>query len=430
MRNIAYKRLLKLIQIYIFFTLGLFLFGPIVWVNDNNYLLIFFIVVYVIFLSMGYKKGMKRFLRKSTLPIFKTKNMIKVIKFIIVLSIIYSFLFIFRYGKTFSISEIINNTLQNILNPASQYAKTHQGAMESADLMGGGVLAMIVTFSGILTIPAIVLPVVYFKELTKFYKFLACFGIMLQVAGKTIIGTNEGIFDIGIIFISGIMIINARNLNKSRRKKRINFRLFFVIGIIIALLLSFFTNNINQRTGATFAFPTIGNNYYNLEATILKFIPKNLEATLAYLTVYLCEGYYGMALALKLWWVPTFGTGFSSFIRNNLQEAFGINLIQYSYQGRAEIFGWGANRNWHTAYTWFANDVSFLGVPIIMFLIGWLLIRTYRDSVENKNPFSCVLFGILLIQILFLSANNKIFASATTFIPFWLFLILWKITKR
>ena len=125
-----------------------------------------------------------------------------------------------------------------------------------------------------------------------------------------------------------------------------------------------------------------------------------------------------MALALSLDWIPTWGTGFSSFIRNNLQELFNIDLIKFSYQGRAEKFGWGANRNWHTGYTWFANDVSFIGVIFLMFIIGWLLARMYKDSVENRNPFACVIFGIMLMQVLFLSCNNKIFADASTFITF------------
>ncbi len=433
MENATYKKLLKLVQFYIFSTLLLFLCGPISWQNDNNEWIISLVIVYTLALSIGYRLGMSRPIKKAGSYFFQENNVVKMIKKIIWCSIFYSLLFIVRYGKTFSISEIINNMVFNIINPALKYAETHEGAMSGGGLLGGSILSAVVTFSGLITIPAIILPIIYYEEIPHKYKILGILGIMLQVISKTIIGTNEGIFDIGILIITAVLISNTRNkniANLEKIKKKGNIITFFFIGIIVILLLTFFTNNINQRTGATYLFPTIGINWYDYNAPILQFVPEFFESTLAYLTVYLCEGYYGMALALKLDWVPTWGTGFSSFIRNNLQELFDINLIQYSYQGRAEIFGWGANRNWHTAYTWFANDVSFFGVVVIMFLIGWLLIQTYKDSVENRNPFSAVVFGIILIQILFLSANNKIFASSTTFIPFWIYLFLWKATKH
>ena len=425
-----YSNLLTYIQIYIAFTFFLFLFGPINWKSNNKLLMGGVLFAYVLFLTLGYRYGAKCKLYKSAHPLLSEYNIIKITKIIVWISIVYSIFYIFRYGRTFSISSIINNTINNFINPAAQYAKTHhQGSMTDPNLLGGGFMSLIVTFSGPLTIPAVVLPILYFDKLSFAYKIISIFGIVLQVFGAVIAGTNEGLFNIGIYIISVILILRQRKRKLKRKKK--SFVSFIFIGILLIGLLAFFTNNISQRTGDTFLFPTIGINKYDRTAPILQFIPQFLQPTLAYLTVYLCEGYYGMSLALGMEWIPTFGTGFSSFIRNNIEELLGVNLIQYSYQGRIEkLYGWGANKNWHTAYTWFANDVSFFGVALIMFIIGFLIIRSFRDSVENGNPFACVLFSILMMQIFFLSANNKIFASPTTFITFWLFWFLWWLTKR
>lgn len=429
-RELPYGRLLKLIQVYILFTLLLFFFGPISWTNTNDGLIAFLVLAYLFAFSLGYKKGAYSSLKDSKHKMTREDNVIKWIKVLVVLSIIYSILYIFRYGKSFSISEIINNTFLNLMNPAQKYAETHSGALEGNQLFGGGFLSLIVTFSGPITIPAIMLPIVYFEKLELRYKILSIFGMVLQFAGKTVVGTNAALFDLGIFVIAAFFIrIETKRKPKNKIRKG-NMKTIILIILLLVGLLAFFTNNIGQRTNTTFAFPTIRPNRYMADSAILKFVPQFLHPTLAFLTVYLCEGYYGMSLALQLEWIPTFGAGFSSFIRNNLEELFNINLIQYSYQGRAEVFGWGANRNWHTAYTWFANDVSFIGVIFIMYIIGWLVIRTFRDSVENKNPFAIVLFGILIMQILFLSSNNKIFADSVTFITFWLFLIMWKFTKK
>ena len=428
LKKAPYSGLLRLIQCYILFTFLLFLIGPITWQNDNDFLLSVLMLAYLAALTMGYRFGARKKLRQSRHRLLLDVNLIKITKILIWLGIIYSVIYILRYGRTFSVSQIIQDTIYNLLNPADKYAETQAGAMENANLLGGGFLSLVVTFSGPITIPAAMLPILYFQKLPRSYKILGIFGIILQMVGGVIAGTNEGVFDI-VIFVMAAILIKMKKKPLIKRRKG-NWKAIILLSLLLIGLLSFFTNNIGQRTAANFAFPTIGVNKYNSDAAILNFVPLFLQPTLAYLTVYLCEGYYGMALALKLEWIPTWGTGFSSFIRNNLEELLNVDLIQYSYQGRAEIFGWGANRNWHTAYTWFANDVSFIGVILIMFIIGWLISRTYRDAVENQNPFACMLFGILLMQILFLSANNKIFASSTTFIPFWLFLFLWKFTKN
>ena len=280
-------------------------------------------------------------------------------------------------------------------------------------------------------VSSIPLTVIYYSKLSRYYKLLAIINIVFQVAVKFLGGANEGIFDIGIYIIVSIYIkIQVYPSKKINKKRKMKLSTAVLVVVIISILLNFFTRNIGGRTAQSFAFPTIFPNHYDNNALILEFIPNYFHETLAYLTVYLCEGYYGLSLATTLDWIPNWGSGYSSFIRNNLQELFNIDILQYSYQGRAERFGWGATKNWHTAYTWFANDVSFLGVPIIMFIFGWLLAKVYKDSSINKNPYAIILTCLLMLQVFYLPANSKLFNQPATFMLFWISLMLWIGTKK
>ncbi len=79
---------------------------------------------------------------------------------------------------------------------------------------------------------------------------------------------------------------------------------------------------------------------------------------------------------------------------------------------------------WHSAYTWFASDVSFYGVPVLLFVVGYGFgfswICGMRGDFLSRLVF--IMFGNVL---LFLFANNtylsSVFCAFIVFVPFWVF---------
>ncbi len=52
-----------------------------------------------------------------------------------------------------------------------------------------------------------------------------------------------------------------------------------------------------------------------------------------------------------------------------------------------------------TAYPWFASDVTFPGSILLVALIAYALVASYRDAVLTRNPFAVLSFTWLLYMV-------------------------------
>lgn len=87
-------------------------------------------------------------------------------------------------------------------------------------------------------------------------------------------------------------------------------------------------------------------------------------------------------------------------------------MFANSYQVRiSEVYNWGALRNFHTAYTFWANDVSFIGVILIMFVLGYMFAKCYRASILRQSKSAIIMMPLLVTMIFYLPANNKVFVQ-------------------
>ncbi|MBQ9408918.1 MAG: hypothetical protein IJU28_05960 [Clostridia bacterium] len=424
--------IMKWVQIYLVCTVLLYLVGPIHYVKYNTALVLMLIATYQFFLWLGYKYGVskKRSLSRDgqiqSARVFTGKDQ-KLINTIAFIGIFFDILMMYRMSNTWNPAAIFGKIVNGLTSPASQYQEYY--ADHAAGNLGGGALfSLLITLGTPFSIAAIVLGLFYFPRMRLSGKviFLAC--SLIHLGTQFITGANEGIFDFAI-YVAVTLFMRSINLNLTERTsvvatgaKKIAVIILAVLAAILAL--SFFTSNVMGRTKGNFAFATLGENRYDANAGINKYIPEPLFVTFAYLSVYLCEGYYGFSLTTKLPWVPTFGTGFSSFIRNNIAELFGVDLFQYTYQVRIEeIAQWGSLRNFHTAYTFWANDLSHIGVPIAMFLMGMVLGKYYKKCVYTCNKLSIVMMPIMITMMFYLPANNKIFVQPSTFLLFFFIVI-------
>ena len=78
---------------------------------------------------------------------------------------------------------------------------------------------------------------------------------------------------------------------------------------------------------------------------------------------------------------------------------------------------------WHSAYTWFASDVSFYRVPLLLFFLGFLFGFSWTQGLKGDflSRVVFIMFGNIL---LFLWANNtylsSVFYAFMVFVPFWI----------
>lgn len=413
---------MKYIQLYLVFVGILYFVGPIEWKSNNNILLFGLIGAYQLALYLGYKFTFKPNEKNRIEHIQADQWFINNLKYICVFTIIISILLYIRNSNNIPFRQLITNIVN--FDMSSLYQVTSKAKLiASSDKFGGKILAYISTLSGPLFVALIPLVMLYWKRVNKISKALSLSAIFVYVMTNLLTGTNEVVFNI-FMYATVVLLIKMQvspQKNKTIKKKRVK---LLPIILIIFVFMIFFTKNMTARTYGSYNLP-ISINTLDMDKWYIHFLPTRFQALLVYLSIYLCQGYYGMSLALRLPWVPTYFSGSSSFLRSNIEEIFRINISRYTYQSRAEVFGWYSGLNWHSAYTWLANDFHWFGVVFIMLLLGAFIGSIYKDSLETKNPIAIILLCIIFPGILFLTANNIVFAQPTTFMAFWFYLIIW-----
>jgi hypothetical protein len=411
--SIKLPNLMNYLIIYLSVTVLLCFFGPIHFNIRNPGLVIFYLILYHAALWVGYKSANRNDIRKYkefSIHEFSVRDK-KWMHKLLLGSILVNIMLLGFTAGTFNPKGIIDKVISGILSPSDRY----ESAFVEAAERGSSIFSFIITLGMPFVIMALVLSVFYFFELSAGDKLLTIILYFTQICYCFILGANEGFFDIVIyIGVAVFLRLQYRAIKRKRGKMKKTWKILLLViaVLLIYFALSFFTTNIIGRTGANFAFGTLGENYYDKDASINKYIPDDIYVTFVYLTAYLCEGYYGMSLATTLEWVPNFGMGFSSFIRNNLSDILGIDLFQNSYQVRIDnVYEWGALKNFHTAYTFWANDVGFIGVVFIMFILGYVFCKCYRASILRGSKSAIVMMPLLITMVLYLPANNKVFVQ-------------------
>lgn len=436
-----YKKLrfpILLIEFYLIATVVLFAFGPWEWNVRNPILTYILLLGYPMILYLGYIRQMKKRIKKDTLSPISENKIVKLsnraLKRIMVLKLIITIFNVVRNLNltSFSIGAVINQVIQGLNNPASQYLSAR--SVVTSSLYGGHLLSYVNVLLAPIVWIAIPLGIYHFKELSKPYKIIVVITILLEISQWIGTGTNKGLIDVILICLAIIVLKRSDIKNffkdKVNKKKKHASLLFIIIFLIFGLY--FFSIAIGDRVNSNWGdFQVVnGRTNINFESPIMKIVPKSFQATLIYGSSYLSQGYYGLSLTTTIDWVPMFGVGNSMFLMENIEELTGTNLFQYTYQARLEPHGWDSLVNWHSFYMWVANDVSLLGVFIIMYLLGMFLASVVFEALNYQDDTAIVLFCLLFTMMFYIPANNQILSYPTTFMVFWCFAIIFVLKRK
>ncbi len=172
--------------------------------------------------------------------------------------------------------------------------------------------------------------------------------------------------------------------------------------------------------------------YVNPNDKILNVLPVSLRFTYTMASGYLTNGYHGLTVSLYTEHQWTYGLGHSSFLMDYFNRIFGIPVYENSYYYRLsnEIKPQLVSTSmWPSAYTQFADDLTFLGVIFLMFFMGFVLYFIWIDAINGHNIFAILLLSLVAVQYLFLPANNFMENSGGNFVTFYVIGILWVLTK-
>ena len=185
--------------------------------------------------------------------------------------------------------------------------------------------------------------------------------------------------------------------------------------------------NLYSRSGnveRTVELVEFGRSSLILDHPTLAIIPKSLQPTYINVLWYFGGGYYHASFALDLDFKPTLFVGSNPSLIG-LAAIFGIDVWNDTYMHRLQVArGIDELGVWHSAYAWYANDVSFAGVPFVLFGMAYLFGFSWGRSLQG-DFLSKIVFVILGNILLFLFANNTylaaVFYAFMFLMPFWLF---------
>ena len=134
-------------------------------------------------------------------------------------------------------------------------------------------------------------------------------------------------------------------------------------------------------------------------------------------------------------WRPTYGLGFSDFVRHNALRVAGQSeredaITARTYSGQIEEDGWPIGQFWGTFFIHPASDIGFPGTVVLTGLIGLAFGLSWRDLLQRGNPFAAAVFYYLCILVIYLPANNQLYQGGELAIGFTALLAAWLWTRR
>lgn len=425
---------MKTTVIYLLFTIVLFVYGPIKWKVPTYNKLVIFLLVYIASFVLGYRFQLHRKMRSNSQLINEFSDpdshffgllggtSVGQITFTFVLSSLYSIIrhsiLIIHYYGSLDFSAFLNIDL----------AATYFDRLDSN--VQGTWYIQLLNYTNVLDAFWFVLGVLYYKKLKFPYKCLfftaIIFSSLYNVMSGTMISWAILVFRLIPVFFIGLYKAKYSKKIQTKRKSRKIIILIILVCVIFVFLFSSVQESRSEYIGKELE--------YN-EGTLGRFIEEERDipvigTVLRSVDMYIVNGYCGMAYGLELEPKFTYGIGFSRDFARLINQNFGFDVSDYTYPQRIEDeYGWLNGRYWPSAFTWFASDWTFYGIPILMFIFGAFLCNVWYSALYENSIVATALSSWLWIGIIFLPANNQLFQSLSSFMTTVCLIILYQMRK-
>lgn len=257
-------------------------------------------------------------------------------------------------------------------------------------------------------------------RLTGFHILIGLGASIIYPLGALSIGLNKPVIETALLFFFAVLVLMTINkADISLRLLRL-LKVWIRLGAVLILLgIWNFMNNMKGR-GVTVYYLEFSSPAKYITVNCSFCSPEDWDFMTGFIMLmnYVVQGYHGFALALEQRFHSTFGFGSSHFLLRQFEVFTGTNLTPLTFQEKTDHL-WGATTRWHSIYTHFANDVHFIGVGGVMFLIGGLFGFTWKLAIHQKNVYARTLIPIYAFMFIFFPANNQVFgfiASLSAFV--------------
>lgn len=252
--------------------------------------------------------------------------------------------------------------------------------------------------------PAIIL---HWAQLERKLKILAVLSTATYILSYLFIGTQKGLGDVLIFALAGWSIKYA--LRQKISPQRLSGRNIFAIALVASAAFIYMAANQASRASefgltTTLLAGDVSNTY------LAEIVGPTFALGIYTLIGYPSHGYFGLSQSLTADFVFSYGAGLSQAFESYRYQYFGgAQNILLTYPFRAELLtGWPAGMYWSTAFPWFASDLTFPGVLVLMIALGFVFARVWLSALRNMDLLSLAALGQFFLFIAFLPANNQV----------------------
>lgn len=396
--------------LYILTTLFINLFGPKEYLAyDNKVGMIIFILFYLLAVILGFSYGCQK--KCFVFPKTKKNNDYQMLKLTVKCLKIACFLYLVNTIYMASIGRFSIN----LSSMGANYNNFYSYYVDKTE-------TSLFTFENVFLITVAIpqfiglcLGFFYFKRFSSKEKFYFVLLILFIVTNSTISNGNQK--SIGDIIIFLFIILGYNLVIYPEKRNKIKKRIIFItISFIGLMAFSQFGRYSGHYSGHYVASLNDNMPYarYNPDNIIFKVFGEKYGLGLSsFLCGYLSDGYYGLSKSLELPFVWTYGIGNSVGLSTIVEKSLGVDIYEQTYLGRMEkeysLIGISGKRNWHSIFPWLASDITFPGVIILFFFVGYLYAVVWKETIQYRNSVSYLMFSLLTIMFIFIPCNNQIF---------------------
>ena len=393
------------------FTMLVTMTAPVAWDTDHLPTICLLVLVSQLFILIGFQRGRKRGLLTSpatNLPLSSgTRVMPYLLGFyVLTLPISYGY----RMGfSPFDLTGMGDMLIAGLRDRAFGYQSALRGS-------GGPVPWTLYFFVSVFSQCLFIVGFLHWTRMGPGTKSLFAGLVILDLLFAMGRGTTFGVVSMVTTFFLAAMFWKRSRLGT-----------IVLVSCLFAGSVALFSYNLYSRSGnvqRAVEITEFGRSTLIVDDLVLALIPEALRPTYLNVLWYFGGGYYHASFAVGLDFKPTLFLG-SNPALINLAAVGGIDVWPDTYMHRLQrARGIDELANWHSAYTWYANDVSFFGVPFVVFGIAYLFGFSWGRSAQG-DFLSRIVFVVLGNVLLFLFANNtylsSVFYSFMFVLPFWLF---------
>lgn len=405
-----------IITLYLLVTMCLYAFGPIKYTPNHPFLLYTYLLISVLMLYIGFKYGIKKITSsaniKNLLSIVKTNNdkerkLVRIFKFVLIIYLILIPLtlysrtgsYIFNFQSFKDLGEAYNSRVTLVTSNG-------RSMIEWARII---LSPVIITY--------IPLGFICWKNIGKITKLLFILGFIGFVFIDLTCGTNKSLADAIIYSIVFGMVVIIKSISKmdisiqriKLKKKVWNIMIIGCLALIVFFI--FFSSNILSRIGSK------TNDY---------------KTAYKYFASYLTQGYRAVDYSFDQPFESTFGFGSSMYLLDSTSEWFHTDyFLNRSYVIKNQnTFRLDYKLSWSSFYVWMANDISLLGVLLLMYLIGYIFGNAWGNILVSMEFKSIIIFGLISQLCFYIPANNQIVQTPEALFGTAVWFLLWFLRSK